>query len=142
MGDRNEIGSRLIAVKDALGHGRFGRWLEAEFQWSEPTAERMMRVADTFKSVKLTDLNIGQSALYMLASPSTPAPIRHRRRRARSSDANWLTDSDSIRVLTVDGCCLKLSGPHGLHAHAREVDPAEPRIEDVTNKSGGRRLTA
>ena len=37
-------------------------WLDAEFGWSEPTAQRFMRVASNFKSVNLTDLeNIAPS---------------------------------------------------------------------------------
>ena len=72
-----EIGKELISVKASIGHGNFLPWLEAEFGWSEPTAQRFMRVASSFKSVKLTDLeNIAPSALYALASPSTPDDVR------------------------------------------------------------------
>ena len=71
-----EIGTRLIAVKKQLRHGEFGDWLQAEFGWDDRTARRMMNVADTFKSDKLSDLNIAPSALYLLASPSTPEDVR------------------------------------------------------------------
>lgn len=71
-----EIGEKLIEVKERLPHGAFGGWLEAEFEWSEPTAQRFMRVADRFKSVNLTDLTIAPSALYLLAAPSTPDEAR------------------------------------------------------------------
>lgn len=35
-----------------------------------------MQVCDSFKTDKLSDLNFGASALYLLASPSTPEPAR------------------------------------------------------------------
>src|SRR5579864_2132000 len=69
-----EIGHKLIEVKARIGHGNFGRWLEAEFSWSNPTAQRFMNVAEKF--VKLTNLEIAPSALYELAAPSVPEAAR------------------------------------------------------------------
>ena len=71
-----EIGCKLIEVKTRLKHGQFGDWLKLEFDWSEPTAQRFMRVARKFKSVKLTDLPIVPSALYLLAANSIPEEAR------------------------------------------------------------------
>lgn len=71
-----EIGQRLTEVKEYLGHGNFGNWLRAEFEWSEGAARRFMQVAETFKSINLIDLNIAPSALYLLAAPSTPTEAR------------------------------------------------------------------
>ena len=71
-----DIGQKLTDVKDRLGHGHFGTWLAAEFRWTARTAQRFIRVADTFKSDNLSDLEIAPSALYMLAAPSTPAGAR------------------------------------------------------------------
>ncbi len=67
-----EIGQRLVEVKKRLGHGRFGAWLEAEFDWTERTARQFMRVSEVFKSEKFSDLKFAPSALYLLAAPSTP----------------------------------------------------------------------
>jgi len=67
-----EIGQKLTDVKAQLGHGNFGMWLNAEFDWSVRTANRFMQVAENFKLVTVTDLDITASALYFLASPSTP----------------------------------------------------------------------
>jgi predicted LPLAT superfamily acyltransferase len=66
----NEIGARLLKVKEVLGHGKFGEWLKAEFDWGEWTARKMMSVAASFKTVNFTDLKIPASALYLLASDS------------------------------------------------------------------------
>ena len=71
-----EIGQRLIEVKGILGHGSFEKWVSAEFGWSGPAARRFMQVADAFKTLNLSDLQIAPSALYALASGSTPEPIR------------------------------------------------------------------
>lgn len=71
-----EIGERLIEIKERLGHGQFGEWLKAEFEWDERTARRLISVADTFKSDKLSVLGIAPSALYALSAPSTPEPAR------------------------------------------------------------------
>ena len=73
-----EIGQRLIIVKERLGHGRFGSWLETEFDWDERTARRFMSVAENLKnkSDKLSEVDFAPSALYVLASPSTPESAR------------------------------------------------------------------
>lgn len=71
-----DIGQKLTEVKEQLGHGNFGAWLKAEFDWSRRTAARFMQVATQFKSANLANLNIAVSALYLLAEPSTPEKAR------------------------------------------------------------------
>ena len=71
-----DIGQKLIEVKATLGYGRFGPWLEAEFEWNERTARRFIQVAEQFKTDKLSVLQIAPSALYLLAAPSTPDEAR------------------------------------------------------------------
>lgn len=70
------IGQKLFNVKAQLGHGNFRKWLKSEFNWSVKTANRFMHVAENFKCVTLTHLDITDSALYFLASPSTPQEAR------------------------------------------------------------------
>lgn len=71
-----EVGRELIEQKKALGHGNFLPWIEAEFGMSQDTAGRFMNVAgrlgDKFRSVR----NMPATALYALAAPSTPEPVR------------------------------------------------------------------
>ncbi|MBM7843787.1 DUF3102 domain-containing protein [Herpetosiphon giganteus] len=70
-----EIGERLIDVKERLGHGKFGQWLDAEFQWSADTARNYMNVAERFgQNPKISEF--APSALYLLAAPSTPEDAR------------------------------------------------------------------
>ncbi len=71
-----DIGQKLLIIKEKLGHGNFLNWLQLEFNWSEPTAQRFMQVARQFKSVNLMDLSIAPSALYILSAPSTPDWVR------------------------------------------------------------------
>lgn len=70
-----EIGQKLIEVKARLGHGHFGDWLRAEFEWHQNTATNFMRVAEKFTNFVNVD-QIAPSALYLLAAPSTPNSAR------------------------------------------------------------------
>jgi len=66
-----EIGQKLNAVKEKLKHGHFTDWIEAEFQWSYPSAARFMQVADRFGSQIYQIDKFAPSAMYELAAPST-----------------------------------------------------------------------
>lgn len=70
------IGQKLTEVKEQLGHGHFEAWLNAEFNWGQWTARKLMQVTRQFKSVNFTDLRIDPSALYLLAAPSTAEQVR------------------------------------------------------------------
>lgn len=70
------IGQRLSAVKQQLEHGRFRKWLKAEFDWSVSASTKFIQVSEQFKCVNFTHLNIANSALYLLAAPSTPELAR------------------------------------------------------------------
>lgn len=70
-----ELGQKLIAVKDRIGHGYFLSWLEAEFGWSYPTAARFMQVASSFNESYQID-NFAPSALYEIFAPSTSDAAR------------------------------------------------------------------
>lgn len=43
-----EIGNELIAAKKEIGHGNWAQWIETEFDWTQQTANRFMRVAERF----------------------------------------------------------------------------------------------
>lgn len=131
-----EIGERLLVVKEKLGHGNFGEWLRVEFDWSEPTALRMMHVASRFKSVNLKDLKIGPSALYLLSSPSTPDEVREQFIEAAKSGVK-VTHSDVRRAITTEEAL----------AEAAELDAIDPlliKYEDAKTKreAGKRESTA
>jgi hypothetical protein len=50
--------------------------IDAEFGWTRMTANRFMNVYEQFKSNNLLHLDIDVSALYLIAAPSTPPPVR------------------------------------------------------------------
>jgi hypothetical protein len=66
------IGKNLQAVKAKLPHGMFLPWLKYEFGLSQVTANNFMHVADRFDGKLTKFVNLSVSALYALASPSTP----------------------------------------------------------------------
>jgi hypothetical protein len=71
-----EIGENLSEVKSCLQHGQFESWLSSEFDWSARTAQRFLQVYERFKNDNLSDLKISASAIYEIASPSTPDTVR------------------------------------------------------------------
>ena len=83
------IGWDLAKAKAVLGHGPFGRWLRAEFDWSERTAENFMAVAERFGPISeiIADCTIRPTAAYLLAAPSVPDDARVAAiRRARAGE--------------------------------------------------------
>jgi hypothetical protein len=72
-----DIGRLLAEVKERVGHGQFLSWIDHEFDWSQPTAWRFMNVYEQFKLCNLNNLSIDVSALYLIAAPRTPEPVRH-----------------------------------------------------------------
>src|SRR6266404_1178418 len=58
-----EIGNDLLAVKESLAHGQFGKWLRAEFGWGDRMARNFMSVAERFgKTATIADLPIAPTA--------------------------------------------------------------------------------
>jgi len=72
-----EIGQGLAEVRSQLKHGQFDAWLKAEFGWSRRLAYNFINVYERFpERANLAQVNIATSALYLLAAPSTPQPLR------------------------------------------------------------------
>lgn len=72
-----EIGEKLIEVKETMGHGKFGEWLEKEFSWSWKTATKFMSVAEHFSNLKnSSNLTMSFETMAYLASPSVPEEVR------------------------------------------------------------------
>ena len=69
-----EIGKNLIEVKQAIGHGNWLPWLDAEFGFSQSTADKFMNVAAKLPSCG--NLDFAPSALYLLAKNSTSEEVR------------------------------------------------------------------
>ena len=69
------IGQKLTEIKKRLGHGKYRKWIEAEFNWSKSTANSFENVAKQFANVQNLDI-FTPSVLYELAAPSTPETAR------------------------------------------------------------------
>lgn len=93
-----EIGRDLIAVKKAVGHGNFLKWIDAEFGMAEQSARNFMNVADRFKSTTVGDLP--PTVLYALAAPSTPDEVRDE--VARRTKAGEKVTTADVKRLKVD----------------------------------------
>jgi hypothetical protein len=83
-----EIGKCLSEVKARLKHGEFLDWIEREFGWDARTARNFMTVHERFKTANFANLEIDVSALYLIARPSTPEPVRAEvMRRAQNGES-------------------------------------------------------
>lgn len=74
-----KIGQRLIHVKGLLRHGEWGKWLEAEFGWSDQTAANYMNQAQLAnQNPKFLELEqrISRTAMTKLAARTTPENAR------------------------------------------------------------------
>jgi hypothetical protein len=69
-----DTGNDLISIKDKLGHGRFGPWLEAECIMSARSAEECMSAARLATKYAIT-ANLPPTILAALASPSADADV-------------------------------------------------------------------
>lgn len=69
-------GAELLDIKEKLGHGKFGKWLNFHFGWRERTAQNYMNAATAFaSSPKIIDM-LPASTIYKLAARSTPDELR------------------------------------------------------------------
>jgi hypothetical protein len=92
------IGQCLAETKRRLKHGQFLEWLKREFAWSDWTARSLMNVHERFKSENFSDLQIDVSALYLIAAPSTPEPVRLEVvRRAKSGEAIGKKEARAVK---------------------------------------------
>ena len=113
-----EAGEKLAQVQDALAHygtGTFTAWIENELGLSTSMAYRLLNVYHNIDFPKLGKTNIGPSALYLLAAPSTPEPARQEA-LARAQDGETITVSAARAI---------------IQEHTTEPEP-EPEPEPIT----------
>ena len=63
-----EIGRRLKEAKSLVPYGEWGAWLERSVDYSERTAQNMMRIADEYGKTDpqaLADLSVTQAVLLL-----------------------------------------------------------------------------
>jgi len=65
-----EIGRRLLEAKEQLEHGEWLPWLEREVEFSQGTAQRLMRLAREYpKTSPVTDLGVAKALLLLDVPP-------------------------------------------------------------------------
>lgn len=70
-----DAGRELVAIKDAIPHGEFGKWLDAEFGMSVRTAQNYMNAFKLWQENE-TVSDLSPKAIYALAAPSTPLDVK------------------------------------------------------------------
>lgn len=70
------VGQRLTEVKSLIPHGQFSDWCATEFDMSQKTAQRMMRVAEVFGGKSDIVSFLSDTVLYALSESSTPEAAR------------------------------------------------------------------
>jgi len=136
-----DIGQKLTEVKQQLGHGNFEAWLKAEFEWSEWTARKFIQVARQFKTVNFTDLSVAASALYVLASSSTPEDAcKEALERAIKGEAISYTEAKGIVTRHKETAKSKASKAVTVDLPVETVvrdssSPSEPHLVSQTLES-------
>lgn len=70
------IGHELDAVKALLDHGQWLSWLEAEAQIAERSAQRMIKISQSYTLDEIRSAEITISALTALTASATPDDLR------------------------------------------------------------------
>lgn len=76
MESASAAGRRLIEAKRILNHGQFGDWIETEFGMTQRMAQMWMNIARTFDGKSEIISLFSETAIALLAAPSTPEPAR------------------------------------------------------------------
>jgi hypothetical protein len=124
-----EIGRELIQAKAEQGsHGKWDPWLRTEFNRSPETAQRYMRVFETFgKSVPRTDLqdvtiSIDAHALYALASPEVPQRARETAIKA-AEDGERVSLADAQKDVHANTGDINHHSPDARQSHVGGFGP-------------------
>jgi hypothetical protein len=130
VADVIEIGRLLLECKERCGHGNWLPWLEAEFGWSEDTAERFIRLNKLAGQIpQIAEYDIPVSGLYLLAAPSTPEAARDEVVE-RAGAGERLGHVDVKAIIEAHGESAVLRAAKSLRDEAREVRRTE-RLEEL-----------
>lgn len=119
-----QIGLRLQMVRNLLGPHDFQDWLADEFEWSQPTASRYMRVAKLFADLGCIK-QFQRSALYLLAQQQMSHSVREAA-IARAHAGERITKSSVEQILG-----------GGNHQAARDCGPYADIGRPLTEKLHG-----
>ena len=116
-----EIGRELVEIKEALPHGRFLPWVEAEFGMSDQQARRFIQVHEKFGDQIQHYVEFQPTVLYALSAPSTPPEVI-----TQATDA-----ADTGEKVTLK----QVQEWKRLYEHANKArEDAQETIEDLKEK--------
>lgn len=88
-----QIGRYLLAAKRCLPHGRFEQWVAEECNFTTPTAQAYMNVADFWIDNHGVVKSLPPSAVYAVAAPRLSKAVREKVLAAvRAGDCRTLED--------------------------------------------------
>jgi hypothetical protein len=128
VADIIEIGRRLTEAKQIAGHGNWLPWLEREFGWSEDTAQRFMSLHRLHGDVpQIAEYDLPVSGLYLLARPSTPAPVREEITN-RAADGEHFTHAQVKEMVSEGTAKLRREYENKISGLTEQMESAEARI--------------
>lgn len=117
-----EIGRRLKEVKSLIPYGEWGAWLQTNVDYSERTAQNMMRIADEYGRTDpqaLADLSLTQAVLLL------GVPAEDREAFARDNDLEDMTTRElqaAIDALKADKAKMQLTIEELMQAQDKADD--------------------
>lgn len=133
-----EIGDRLIAVKAQLVHGEWGAWLEAEFDWSQDTAERLINAARFANQIpQFADFGglFTRTAMAKLGATTTPAPaVQEAVQRAQSGE--HINDVKAAQIITAHRPAAVRPATEGVEPDLDE--DGEPLVDHINRNINDR----
>jgi len=128
-----ELGDLLIEAKAACEHGQWGKWLDAEFDWSADTAGRYMGAAELgSKFRKLRNLKLATTTLYDLLDEDDdklPAIVEE---LAKVATQKQLSVADALHVIWRARTRIKWGDyPNATLVALDDLNHWEPRYGDA-----------
>lgn len=131
-----EVGRELTQQKKDLGHGNFLPWIEAEFGMSDRTARSMISVYERLGGKMEMISDLAPTALYALAAPSTPEPVRAEvLERAANGEKVTAREIDALkrRLLAAEGKIAEKEAQRVAQENRANI--AAKQVSDATNRA-------
>lgn len=132
-----EIGRRLLEAKELVPHGQWGAWLEENVDYSERTAQNLMRVFEEYgkkpNPQALADLSYTK-AVQLLGLPKElrdelmeGADVEGMSTRELADEVQRLRDEDARKQLTIDGLTANQPNVDAMR-EALEVEKGRAKV--------------
>ena len=123
-----EIGKRLVEVKEQVGHGEWGQWLETNVDYSQSTAQNLMRVYDEYKD---NPLMIGKLS-YTQAVALLAIPEAEREEFVEKNNVEEMSTRELQKVIKERDEALKKATD--AETHYSNVSESYKKLEQTNKK--------